>query len=49
MRQVTYTALIGAYERGGEWLRALETFHLVSARHAATSHQHDACPVLQSL
>jgi pentatricopeptide repeat protein len=26
---VTYTALIGAYERGGEWLRALETFRLV--------------------
>jgi pentatricopeptide repeat protein len=27
---VTYTALIGAYERGGEWLRALEAFRLVS-------------------
>jgi pentatricopeptide repeat domain-containing protein 1 len=26
---VTYTALIGAYERGGEWLRALEAFRLV--------------------
>lgn len=28
---VTYTALIAAYERGGKWLRALDTFHTVSA------------------
>lgn len=29
---VTYTALISAFERGGEWLRALEAFRLVSAQ-----------------
>jgi pentatricopeptide repeat protein len=29
---VTYTALISAYERGGQWLRALEAFEEMAAR-----------------